>query len=317
MRLSIRPVQANNCRGPEKAGLCLNACKNIERLGKLCLILFLLFQCIGMLPRYAVAVETDSSDTRVSQWASTGAADKKKGYAPADDKGVEVPSDEYGNVSEEEVGGVEGPSIADPIESWNRAIHGFNDTLYFSVLKPVTEVYKLILNEDFRGLVSGFYQNVKAPIRIVNNLLQWKPGYAGLETIRFIINSTFGVGGLKDCAKECFGIEGRDADFGQTLGKYGVGPGFYIVWPFLGPSSPRDSVGWVADRALNITSYISPGEISVQSLGTAVGLYVHDTVNALSFHIGDYETLKSAAIDPYVAIRDAYIQNRKAVIEKK
>ena len=67
----------------------------------------------------------------------------------------------------------------------------------------------------------------------MNNFLQGKPGYAGLELARFLINSTVGVGGLRDCAKECFGINGRDADFGQTLGKYGVGFGFYIVWPFL------------------------------------------------------------------------------------
>ena len=75
-------------------------------------------------------------------------------------------------------------------------------------------------------------------------------GYAGIELARFLINSTVGVGGLRDCATECFGINGRDADFGQTLGKYGVGFGFYIVWPLLGPSSPRDTVGWVGRPVL-------------------------------------------------------------------
>ena len=158
----------------------------------------------------------------------------------------EKPSDEYGNVTAEETG-AEGPHIADPVEPWNRAMYHFNDKLYFWVLKPVTKVYKAGVPEGFRGLMSNFYRNIKAPVRIVNNMLQGKPKYAGLELSRFLINSTVGVGGLRDCATDCFGINGRDADFGQTLGKYGVGFGFYIVWPFLGPSSPRDTVGWAAD----------------------------------------------------------------------
>ncbi len=222
-------------------------------------------------------------------------------------------SDEYGNVTEEEAGG-EGPQIADPIEPWNRAMYHFNDKLYFWVLKPTAQAYQYVVNEEFRGLFSSFYANIKAPIRIVNNLLQGKPGYAGLELARFLINSTVGVGGLRDCAKECFGIAGRDADFGQTLGKYGVGFGFYIVWPFIGPSSPRDTVGWAGDWALKPTTYIGDGPQLINPV--TVGLYVHETVNKTSFRIGDYEILKKAAVDPYVAIRDAYVQHRKKVIQE-
>ncbi len=239
------------------------------------------------------------------------------------------PSDEYGNVTAEEAGaagekspdaygnvtaeqtGAEGARIADPVEPWNRAMYHFNDKLYFWVLKPVTKVYKRALPEGFRGLISNFYQNVKAPVRIVNNLLQGKPKYAGIELGRFLLNSTVGVGGLRDCATECFGIKGRDADFGQTLGRYGVGFGFYIVWPFLGPSSPRDTVGWVADRALTPTTYVTSQWISPIS----VGIYAHEKVNYLSFHIGDYEALKAAAIDPYVAMRDAYVQYREKALQ--
>ncbi len=221
------------------------------------------------------------------------------------------PSDEYGNVTAEEAG-AEGTHIADPVEPWNRAMYHFNDKLYFWVLKPVARGYKRVVPEGFRGLIDNFYRNVKAPVRIVNNLLQGKPKYAGIELGRFVINSTIGVGGLRDCATDCFGIDGRDADFGQTLGTYGVGFGFYIVWPFLGPSSPRDTVGWVADRALTPTTYLTTSWINP----VTVGIYAHEEVNHLSFHLGDYEALKKAAVDPYVAIRDAYVQYRMKALEK-
>jgi phospholipid-binding lipoprotein MlaA len=217
--------------------------------------------------------------------------------------------DEYGNVTEEEAGG-EILRIADPIEPWNRAMYHVNDKLYFWLLKPAAKGYKYVVPEDVRGIFSNFYKNLKAPIRIVNNFLQGKPGYAGLELARFLINSTVGVGGLKDCAKECFGINGRDAEFGQTLGKYGVGFGFYIVWPVLGPSSPRDTVGLVGDRMLTPTTYLSAEWMSPES----TGLFVHEKINYTSFHIGDYEAIKGAAIDPYIAMRDAYVQYRKKIL---
>jgi phospholipid-binding lipoprotein MlaA len=220
--------------------------------------------------------------------------------------------DEYGNVTEAEAGGGQGPSIADPIEPWNRAMYHVNDKLYFWLFKPVATGYKYVVPEGVRGVFGNFYENIKAPIRIVNNLLQGKPGYAGLELARFLINSTVGIGGLADTAKECFGITGRNADFGQTLGKYGVGFGFYIVWPILGPSSPRDTVGWAGDLYLTPQTYLSSEWISRES----TGLYAHEKINYTSFHIGDYEAIKGAAIDPYIAMRDAYVQYRKKLIER-
>jgi len=224
------------------------------------------------------------------------------------------PTDEYGDVTQEEAeaGGAKAAQIADPIEPFNRAMYHFNDKMYFWVLKPVTRGYKTVVPEEFRGLFSNFYNNLKAPIRIVNNLLQGEPGYAGKELVRLVINSTIGVGGLRDCAGECFGIKGREADFGQTLGIWGAGFGFYIVWPVLGPSSPRDTVGFVGDWFLKPQTYISSNTFDPWK----IGLYVHETVNKTSFHIGDYEALKAAAIDPYIAIRDAYVQNRNEALKR-
>ncbi len=217
----------------------------------------------------------------------------------------------YGNVTEKEAR-AEGPQIADPLQPWNRAMYRLNDKLYFWALKPATKVYKSAVPEGIRGVFVNFYRNIKAPVRIVNNLLQGKPGYAGIELGKFLINSTVGVGGLRDCATDCFGINGRNADFGQTLGKYGVGFGFYTVWPFLGPSCPRDTIGWAADEWLTPTTYLSSQWLSPMT----VGIYAHEEINDLSFHLGDYEALLAAAIDPYVAMRDAYVQHRTQVIEK-
>jgi phospholipid-binding lipoprotein MlaA len=232
---------------------------------------------------------------------------------PSQENSLNKTADEYGDVTEEQTLSAEGPGIADPIEPWNRAMYLFNDAFYFWLLKPAAEGYRYVLPEEVRVMVSNFYQNIKAPIRIVNNLLQGDPEQAMIELGRFVINTTAGLVGLRDCARDCFGITGREADFGQTLGKYGLDFGFYIVWPFLGPSSPRDTVGWVADLALTPTSYISSDFMSPWS----VGLYAHNSLNRTSFQIGDYETIKKAAIDPYVAIRDAYVQSRKKAIEKK
>lgn len=255
----------------------------------------------GSLPVTTAEKSSDEyGDVTVEETQSTPAASGDKS------------SDEYGDVTEKDAVGGEELGIADPVEPWNRAMYHVNDKLYFWLFKPAAKGYKYVVPEDVRGLVSSFYENLKAPIRIVNNLLQGKPKYAAIELAKFIINSTVGVGGLRDCAKECFAINGRYADFGQTLGKYGVGFGFYVVWPFLGPSSPRDTVGWMGDWLLRPQSYVSSEWISPES----VGLYAHEKVNDTSFHLGEYEMIKNAAIDPYVAMRDIYIQYRTKLIEQ-
>jgi len=272
-----------------------------------CLVL-LLFLLLGLTPLHAASDSPDPDTGAGVNVPAAGEQVEEAGSIPS--AAVQKPSDEYGNVTED-VGGEE-LRIADPIEPWNRAMYHVNDKLYFWLLKPAAKGYKYVVPEDFRGLFSNFYRNLRAPIRIVNNFLQGKPGYSGIELAKFLINSTIGVGGLRDCATECFGINGRDADFGQTLGKYGVGFGFYVVWPLLGPSSPRDTIGWIGDWFLRPQTYVSSEWISP----VGVVLYVHEKVNDTSFHIGDYEAIKGAAIDPYVAMRDAYVQYRKKLIER-
>ncbi len=235
--------------------------------------------------------------------------------APAAGSGVGASSDEYGNVTEEEEKAAPAvAAIADPIEPFNRAMYHFNDKFYFWLWKPMTQGYKYVIPEDFRVLFSNLFKNIKAPVRIINNLLQGQVEYAGKELASFLINSTIGVGGLRDCAGECFGIKGRDTGFDQTLALYGLGNGFYIVWPILGPSSPRDTVGFVADRFLTPTAYVAPG--GTVGIETAVGLYAWEGVNKTSFHLEDYEILKKAAVDPYIAMRDGFVQHGSGDLPK-
>jgi phospholipid-binding lipoprotein MlaA len=199
--------------------------------------------------------------------------------------------------------------IADPLESFNRAMFAFNDKVYFYVLKPVVRVYRHV-PEPARVSLGNFFSNLRAPIRMVNSLLQLKLVDAGNELLRFGINSTVGVGGLFDPAGRYLGIRRVDEDLGQTLGHYGVGHGFYIVMPFLGPTSLRDGVGGFVDAW-----YLDP-VLYVEDNAVATGLIVLDKVNAASLDRDTYETIKREAFDPYTFIRDAYVQRRNAAVER-
>ena len=199
--------------------------------------------------------------------------------------------------------------ISDPLEPMNRVFFAFNDQLYFLLLKPVARGYSFILPEGVRISIRNFFDNIETPIRLVNNLLQFKFKSAGNELLRFGVNSTVGVLGLFDIAQNHMDIKAQDEDFGQTLGKWGFGPGFYITWPILGPSSLRDSVGYAGDYFLDPVNYIDP---EIDRYAIKIG----DQVNRTSLVIGEYEEIKKDAIDPYAAIRDIYHQYRKSKIDR-
>ena len=228
-----------------------------------------------------------------------------------EDPAQERPDEQKGfNAEEKEE---EAVPVADPLRPWNKAIFQFNDKLYFWVLKPVTLGYTYIAPEPLRMTLNTFFDNLRAPGRFANNLLQLKMKAAGNEFVRFVFNSTAGLGGLADAARDLLHIRKSPADFGQTLGYYGIGHGFYLVWPIIGPSSARDTVGYIGDRILYPLSYLSFTEISFEA---SSAIFVIETANETSFRIGDYEAFKEAAIDPYASLRDAYFQNRKKAVEK-
>lgn len=202
--------------------------------------------------------------------------------------------------------------IADPLEPINRVFFHFNDKLYFWALKPVATGYKMIVPQPARVGVRNFFSNIAAPIRLANSLLQLNFKGAGNETVRFLLNTTFGLAGFLDPAKKRFDIDKQEEDFGQTLGFYKIGPVFYINWPVFGPSSLRDTLGTVGDFFLSPWNYLVEFPVLV-----TVSIGVVERVNNVSLTIGEYEGLKDAALDPYVALRDAYHQYRRGKIKER
>jgi phospholipid-binding lipoprotein MlaA len=201
-------------------------------------------------------------------------------------------------------------AISDPFEPFNRAMYHFNDKLYFWALKPVSQGYGKIVPEFARVSVQNFFYNLRFPVRFVSCLLQADFKSSAKELGRFTMNTIWGIGGLFDPASDKkLNLPKKDVDLGQTLGVYGVGHGFYIVWPIVGPSSARDSIELVGDYYLYPVSYIQPWYTWLSVRG-------YEVVNDTSLRIGDYESLKEAAIDPYEAIRDAYVQHRQQQLEE-
>ncbi len=229
------------------------------------------------------------------------------GTRPAQADTDQAPGDEANQDQSE----TEDLTIADPLEKFNRAMFTFNDRLYFWVLKPVAQGYNKVVPEKARVSVRNFFDNIRFPIRFVNNLLQANFEGAASELGRFTVNTVWGIGGLLEpSSKEDLNIPKYDADLGQTLGIYGVGPGLFIIYPFLGPSSARDTVGLVGDTILDPeTWFINPWY-------AWLGTRAYEDVNAVSLRLGDYESLKEAAIDPYLALRDAFVQYRDKKIKR-
>ncbi len=202
-------------------------------------------------------------------------------------------------------------TIPDPLEPLNRLFFIFNDKLYFWAYKPVASGYKIVVPEDLRLGVKNFFSNLTAPVRLFNCLLQANFKGAGNETIRFLLNSTLGLAGFLDPAKTELKIEKRDEDFGQTLGVWGIGPVFYIEWPILGASSLRDTFGYIGDLLLDPKTYL------IRTVPVGVAVRTYDQINEASFRIGEYEDFKRNALDPYIAKREAYHQNRKHKIKNR
>lgn len=217
-------------------------------------------------------------------------------------------TDEEFDLLEEELDDEE-VAVADPLEGFNRVMFGVNDTLYFWIFKPVAQTYKAVAPEPARIGIRHFFQNIGTPVRYVNCLLQGKGPAAGTELHRFWVNTTEGILGFGDPAKDRYGLEPTFEDLGQTLGVHGMDGGFYIVWPLFGPSNVRDSLGMVGDMFLNPVRYVQPWETSYIISGIRL-------VNNGSFHIGEYEEFKSESLEPYIAMRETYTQYREGKIQQ-
>jgi phospholipid-binding lipoprotein MlaA len=198
--------------------------------------------------------------------------------------------------------------VYDPLETINRGTFWFNDKLYFYLLKPVAKGYRWIMPEPLMLGVGNFFSNLASPVRIINAGLQGKFTDAGNELTRFAVNTTIGIGGLFDTAKDHFDLKKKEEDTGQTLGFYGIGPGPYLVLPFFGPSSFRDGLGLLADSRMDLTYYLWED----RDYWAAIIL---KTVNTVALDKDTYEGIKKDALDPYLFVRDAWTQYRKNKVE--
>lgn len=215
-------------------------------------------------------------------------------------------------IEKEEFGEAVEPNeeIADPLDPFNRFNYAFNDKLYFHVLKPVAKPYGAVMPERARISIQNFYLNLYTPVRMVSCAMQGDTRGACSEFSRFTVNTTLGVAGLFDPAASCCNLQMRNEDFGQYLGCF-TGPGFYFNLPFLGPSSFRDSIGSLVDLFIVPSIYVLSNYPYVY-----MGMKTLELINRTSLTLGDYEELKSAAVDPYVSMRDAYHQHRENLVKE-
>lgn len=199
--------------------------------------------------------------------------------------------------------------VSDPLSPFNRAMFHFNDKLYFWALKPLAKGYKVVAPDFVRTSFKNFFNNLQTPKRLVNCMLQAKGKAASVEVSRFAVNSTIGVLGFGRPADNYSKLAAPDPeDLGQTLASYGLGNGVYLVWPILGPSTLRDSIGSAGDSFLDPIRYVEPS--------TGYIIRGVDLINGTSFRIGDYEKLKKTSKDPYSTLRNIYLENRKKKIDK-
>ncbi|MCW7539047.1 VacJ family lipoprotein [Aquabacterium sp. A7-Y] len=202
--------------------------------------------------------------------------------------------------------GCAGHHPRDPLEPMNRKVYAFNDTVDKAVLKPVATAYRDHVPSLVRTGVGNFFSNLGDAWSAVNGLLQLKAETTAKNTLRFGVNTFFGLGGVLDIATEA-GIEAEDEDFGQTLGRWGIGAGPYVVLPLLGPSTLRDTAALPMDMK-------AAGYAFRNDAGAGYGSSALRTVNTRANLLGATGMLADASLDPYLFLRDAYLQRRQSLV---
>lgn len=198
--------------------------------------------------------------------------------------------------------------VYDPLEPLNRSVFAFNTVVDKYSLEPIAKGYRYVVPAYARARITNFLDNISAPITIINSLLQGDVKNTGDTLARFALNSTFGLLGFYDLAAY-EGIYSRDEDFGQTMAIYGVPSGPFVMLPLLGPSTIRDTAGRAVDGAV-----IDPVDYTVDYYGLERELWIARIVRVINYrekNIENVESLRRGSVDPYLALRSAYIQNRR------
>jgi phospholipid-binding lipoprotein MlaA len=199
----------------------------------------------------------------------------------------------------------------DPLEPTNRVIYAFNDGLDTVIMRPAAQAYRFLIPSQVRGGVHNVLSNLGAPVQFGNDILEGKPRRAGDTTMRFLINTTVGVLGIFDVAKD-WGYPDHDADFGITLALWGLPSGPFLFLPVFGPSDPRDAIGLGVNVAMDPFTWVGQGT-AVQALDwSRVGM---NGLDQRERHLDDIDSIKKTALDPYATFRSLYRQHRQAKID--
>jgi phospholipid-binding lipoprotein MlaA len=196
----------------------------------------------------------------------------------------------------------------DPLEKINRPIFAFNMKADQYVLRPVAKTYATVVPEPARRGVSNFFDNLFYPTTIVNDVLQAKFVQGGQDTLRFVLNSTIGLAGVLDVATSQ-GLARNDEDLGQTFGRWGVGQGWYLMLPLLGPSDNRDLIGRVGDHWSEIPTYVD----SLNTWPATIAINGANLIDTRSRLLGADHALNEQ-LDKYVFIRTAYLDRRQNLV---
>ncbi len=223
-----------------------------------------------------------------------------------------MPSDE--DFDPGAIGGVDDLDGHDPLEGLNRAIFAFNEFVYKWALTPAARGYNKVVPEGGRNTVSRFFSNLGAPVVFANDLLQGQFARAGTTAARFVINSTIGMLGFGDPADD-MGLKKHSEDFGQTLAVWGLGEGFYLVLPLLGPTNPRDAVG-----KLFVDNFFDPLSYYLNNTDRSEWGYVRAGASGFITYadiVDDMDNLRQTSVDFYGALRSLYRQRRAAEIRNQ
>jgi len=205
--------------------------------------------------------------------------------------------------------------VDDPYKKYNKFMFNINDKIYRNVFTPLAKGYDFLIPRRAQSSLNNVILFASTPKRFFNNLFQKKPKAAFIEFERLLINATLGIGGLFDPADRIFHLKRHSEDFGQTLAHYGAGAGPYFIWPIIGPSTRRDTIGTVIDNAFSPFFWFAIYDVEPEDGFRA--FIATKRVNNYSYTVRDgYKRITDNAIDPYIALRNAYIQNRNKNIKK-
>ena len=213
----------------------------------------------------------------------------------------------------------------DPLEPMNRAVFNFNEMVDNNILEPVARGYKKVTPDPIEMVVGNFFSNLNDVVVLSNSILQLNYESALVSSARLLINTTFGIFGMIDIASDVsvannINLSKRNEDFGQTLGRYGIGSGPYLVLPILGPSSLRDTVGIGVDGFFmdpvtqGITGIFLKDVAYLNSVALRLSVATARTINTRAQLLDVEKTLEEAALDKYEFMRDAYLQRRTSLV---